>query len=201
MPKQYQTYSDFDLVALLKADDIEAFEVLYTRYFSKLFNHAYEKLHDRNLAQEVVQDLFIHFWHNREKIEVRVSLASYFFVSLRNLIINQFKKRLIYEKHIDKLALTQNQATDETNEWLDFQDLQAEYQRALQELPEKCREVFMMSRNGASHKEIAAAQGISIKTVEQHISKALRTLRTLLHTRLNTLLGAACIVFTAFFQR
>lgn len=199
MPKPYQTYSDFDLITLLKADDAEAFEALYKRYFGKLFNHAYEKLHDRALAQEVVQELFVHFWHNREKIEVRVSLASYFFVSLRNLIINQFKKRLIYEQHIDKLALIQNQATNETNEWLDYQDLQAEYQRALQELPEKCREVFMMSRNGASHKEIAAAHDISLKTVEQHISKALRTLRRLLHTRLNTLLGTACIAVAGLF--
>ena len=189
MSKMYQAYSDFDLIALLKTDDVEAFEMLYTRYFGKLYNHAYEKLHDRFLAQEVVQELFVGFWENRHKIEVKVSLASYFFVAIRNLIINQFKKQLIYEQHIDKIILTQSSITDETNEWLDYLDLQVAYQNALQELPEKCGEVFKMSRNGMSQKEIAETLHISQKTVEQHITKALRSLRSLLNAHMNTLIG------------
>ncbi len=194
MPNLYQTYTDFDLVALLKSDDVLAFETLYARYFGKLYNHAYEKLHDRYLAQEVVQDLFVSFWQSRYKVEVHTSLTSYFFVAIRYLIINQFKKRMIYEQKIDKLTLTQSQITDETNEWLDYKDLQTEYQAALQELPEKCCEVFTMSRNGSSNKEIAEALNISIKTVEQHITKALRTLRILLNSRLNTFVGVVCLV-------
>jgi DNA-directed RNA polymerase specialized sigma24 family protein len=67
--------------------------------------------------------------------------------------------------------------------------LQMEYQAALQELPEKCREVFTMSRNGATNKEIGEALNISTKTVEQHITKALRTLRILLNSHLNSLVG------------
>jgi RNA polymerase sigma-70 factor (family 1) len=189
-PNIYQAYTDFDLVALIKSDDVLAFESLYSRYFGKLYNHAYEKLHDRFLAQEVVQDLFVKFWQNRHKTEVHTSLASYFFVAIRYLIINQFKKQLVYEQKIDNLTLTQHEITDEINEWLDYKDLQAEYQVALQQLPEKCREVFLMSRNGAANKEIAEALNISTKTVEQHITKALRTLRILLHSRLNTLTGA-----------
>ena len=189
MPNMYQTYSDFDLLTLLKSDDIRAFDTLYARYFGKLYNHAYEKIHDRFLAQEVVQDLFVSFWQNRHKVEVHTSLASYFFVAIRYLIINQYKKQMIYEQRIDKLALTQRNFTDETNEWLDYKDLQTEYQSALQELPEKCREVFTMSRNGATNKEIAESLNISTKTVEQHITKALRTLRVLLNSHLNTLVG------------
>ena len=198
MPNLYQAYSDFDLIALLKSDDVLAFETLYARYFGKLYNHAYEKLHDRFLAQEVVQDLFVSFWQNRYKVEVHTSLASYFFVAIRYLIINQFRKQMIYEQKIDKLTLTQSQITDETNEWLDFKDLQTEYQAALQELPEKCREVFTMSRSGATNKEIGEALNISTKTVEQHITKALRTLRILLNSRLNTLVGTVFLVISKF---
>jgi RNA polymerase sigma-70 factor (family 1) len=194
----YQTYTDFDLINLLKVDDVVAFDTLYARYFGKLYNHAYEKLHNRFLAQEVVQDLFVSFWQNRYKIEVHTSLASYFFVAIRYLIINQFKKQLIYEQKIDALTVTQNQITDETNEWLDYKDLQTEYQAALQELPEKCREVFTMSRNGATNKEIAEALNISTKTVEQHITKALRTLRILLNSRLNTLMGMVFLASSKF---
>lgn len=194
----YQSYSDFDLISLLKSDDVVAFETLYARYFGKLYNHAYEKLHERFLAQEVVQDLFVSFWQNRHKVEVHTSLASYFFTAIRYLIINQFKKQMIYEQRIDKLALTHRTFTDETNEWLDYKDLQAEYQSALQELPEKCREVFIMSRNGASNKEISESLNISIKTVEQHITKALRTLRLLLNSHLNTLSGALLVVFSKY---
>jgi RNA polymerase sigma-70 factor (family 1) len=198
MPNMYQTYTDFDLINLLKVDDVVAFDTLYARYFGKLYNHAYEKLHNRFLAQEVVQDLFVSFWQNRYKIEVHTSLASYFFVAIRYLIINQFKKQLIYEQKIDALTVTQNQITDETNEWLDYKDLQTEYQAALQELPEKCREVFTMSRNGATNKEIAEALNISTKTVEQHITKALRTLRILLNSRLNALMGMVFLASSKF---
>jgi RNA polymerase sigma-70 factor (family 1) len=196
MPNMYQTYTDFDLIALLKADDILAFDTLYARYFGKLYNHAYEKLHDRYLAQEVVQDLFVRFWQSRHKVEVHTSLASYFFVAIRYLIINQFKKQLIYEQKIDKLTLTQSQITDETNEWLDLKDLQTDYQAALHTLPEKCREVFTMSRNGATNKEIGEALNISTKTVEQHITKALRTLRVLLNSHLNTLIGMVFLMMS-----
>lgn len=192
MPNSYQAYTDFDLMSLLKADDVLAFDTLYARYFRKLYNHAYEKLHDRFLAQEVVQDLFVRFWQNRHKTEVHTSLASYFFVAIRYLIINQFKKQMIYEQKIDKMIITQSHVSDETNEWLNYQDLQNKYQAALQELPDKCREVFTMSRNGASNKEIAEALDISTKTVEQHITKALRTLRILLNSHLNTLVVMAC---------
>lgn len=194
MPTLYQAYTDFDLIALLKADDVRAFDTLYARYFGKLYNHAYEKLHDRFLAQEVVQDLFVSFWQNRHKIEVHTSLASYFFVAIRYLIINQFKKQMIYEQKLARMAQTQSPMTDEINEWLDLQDLQTDYQAALKQLPEKCGEVFTMSRNGATNKEIAEALNISPKTVEQHITKALRTLRYLLHSRLNTLVGVVFLV-------
>ncbi len=196
MPNLYQAYTDFDLIALLKENDVKAFDHLYARYFGKLYNHAYEKLHDRFLAQEVVQDLFVSFWQNRNKLEVHTSLASYFFVAIRYLIINQFKKQLIYEQKLDRMAQTQSAMTDEINEWLDFQDLQTDYQAALSQLPDKCNEVFTMSRNGATNKEIAEALNISPKTVEQHITKALRTLRYLLRSRLNMLAG---IVFLAVF--
>lgn len=198
MPNMYQTYSDFDLLALLKGDDVLAFETLYARYFGKLYNHAYEKIHDRFLAQEVVQDLFVSFWQNRHKVEVHTSLASYFFTAIRYLIINQFKKQMIYEQRIDKMALTQRNFTDETNELLDYKDLQTEYQAALRELPEKCREVFMMSRNGASNKEISESLNISTKTVEQHITKALRTLRILLSSHLNSVSGAFLLFISKF---
>jgi RNA polymerase sigma-70 factor (family 1) len=198
MPNSYQAYTDFDLIALLKTDDVAAFDTLYARYFSKLYNHAYEKLHDRYLAQEVVQDLFVSFWQNRHKVEVHTSLASYFFVAIRYLIINQFKKQMIYEQKIDKITLTQSQITDETNELLNLKDLQTEYQAALQELPEKCREVFVMSRNGATNKEIGEALNISVKTVEQHITKALRTLRISLNAHLNTLVCIVCLTISKF---
>ncbi len=199
MPNSYQAYTDFDLISLLKADDVSAFETLYARYFGKLYNHAYEKLHDRYLAQEVVQDLFVRFWQSRYKVEVHTSLASYFFVAIRYLIINQFKKQLVYEQKIDKMTLTQSQITDETNELLDYKDLQADYQAALQELPDKCREVFTMSRNGATNKEIGEALNISTKTVEQHITKALRTLRILLNSHLNTFVGIVCLAIVKLF--
>lgn len=200
MPNIYQAYSDYDLIALLKADDKAAFDTLYGRYFGKLFNHAYEKLRDRFLAQEVVQELFVSFWQNRHKIEVRTSLAAYFFVAIRYLIINQYTKQMVYEQNIDKIVLTQNQITDETNEWLDYKDLQTEYEAALQQLPDKCREVFIMSRNGSTNKEIAIATNISTKTVEQHITKALRTLRILLTSRLNSLTGMMFLSISNFFQ-
>ncbi|MFD1818091.1 RNA polymerase sigma-70 factor [Pseudarcicella hirudinis] len=187
MAQMFRAYTDSELIALVKSNEVKAFDELYRRYFNKLYNHAYEKLHDRFMAQETVQDLFVEFWQKRHEIEISQSVPAYLFISIRNLAINQLKKQLAYQKHTEKFSLLKGDSTNETNEQIAINDLQESYHQALAHLPEKCREVFTLSRNGYSNVEIAEKLGISPKTVEQHITKALRIMRLLLKTHMNLL--------------
>lgn len=119
----YRTYSDFELLDILKDDDINAFNEIYSRYFKKLYNHAYEKLNDPILADEVLQELFISFWTNRAKVDVKKSLSSYFFVSIRYIIINQLKKQMRYESNMEQVVLTYSNSSDNALEWVYYVDL------------------------------------------------------------------------------
>jgi RNA polymerase sigma-70 factor (ECF subfamily) len=196
----HSSLSDFELITLLKADDEVAFKVLYDRYFSALYNHAYEKLHDRCLAQEAVQDVFVHIWQHRQQLYIQKSVGAFLFIATRNVVINQFKKQIIYQKHCDTFATKpQNTATNFTDEWMNYKDLHNSYQSALQQLPEKCRKVFLLSREGYTYQEISTMLGISPNTVEQHIRRALQTMRLLLTTHLNTWLGASFLWISTIF--
>lgn len=94
MPNSYQAYTDFDLIALLKSDDFQAFETLYSRYFGELYNHAYQKLRDYSAAQAVVQSLFVHFWQNRHTIDAKTVLTTHFFAGIRYLVIAELRKKM-----------------------------------------------------------------------------------------------------------
>lgn len=167
-------FDDETLLALLQDhDDVNAFEEIYLRYLPMLYNKANEKLRNHFMAQEAIQDLFISFWQNYPKIQLQTNLRNYLFGIVKNQIINQFRKQLLQEK----LLLQEIDSTNCTEETLAYETLNNDYQHALSKLPEKCREVFLLSRMGHTNKEIASKLQIAEKTVEQHITKALRLLR------------------------
>lgn len=169
--------SDNDLIDRLAAGDERAFDELYGRYFTRLYNYAFQKTGDAYMTQEVVQELFIHLWQRRERLAISGVVSAYLFASARNLIIDQIRKETSRSCHADVFARHQPQATNQTEEQLRFDELHQTYERLLDQLPDKCRQVFSLSREGTSHRDIASQLSISEKTVEQHITRALRLLR------------------------
>lgn len=183
-----ETDSDAYLIERLAQDDQVAFETLYERYFARLFNYAVGKTGDYYLAQEVVQELFINLWQQRGRLALSGSGSAYLFTAAKHSIIDQYRREAARTRHRDAFTDRRTLISNETEEQIQVDDLQQTYERLLSQLPGKCRRVFTLSRQGYSHREIARREGIAEKTVEQHITKALRLLREHLPEHLTLLL-------------
>ena len=173
-----QEHEEKNLLDRLKLSDAEAFETIYNHYWKKLFAVAANKLQDLAEAEEVVQDIFMDLWRRRETLNITTCLSSYLSASVKYKVINVLARRH-QQLRYQTTSAQQNSASDcSTEHVLRFEELKEELIKETAKLPEKCRLVFQLSRDeGFSQKQIAIKLGISEKTVEAHLSKAIRTLR------------------------
>ncbi|GAB3957372.1 RNA polymerase sigma-70 factor [Spirosoma harenae] len=169
MNSMFTAYSD-------ERNDEKEFADLYDRHFRSLFNYAFSKVNDRFVAQEIVQEAFISFWKQRHTNAIE-SNQSYLFATAKNLIISHYRKEYTRQQYYNQWEVHQENSVEQTDQPLLLADLQQRYEEGLQLLPDKCKEVFISSRKGQSNREIAQQLAISEKTVEQHITKALRVLK------------------------
>lgn len=175
----YASYSDCELLDLLRSGDRSAFAEIYNRYWKKLFTVATNKIGQPEEAEEVVQDIFISLWNRREDIIITTSLGAYLAVSVKYRVIKVLAKRNQYNKYAVHSQAILPITTNSTEEWFEFEELRSRLEVLVANLPEKCRLVYKASREaGFSQKQIAQEFGISEKTVEAHIGKALKSLRT-----------------------
>ena len=168
--------TDQQILQHLAQDDVRAFDFLYQKYFSKLYGAIYKRLQNRDLTEEVVQDLFISLWERRTVLAISTSIESYLFSSVKYLVIAQYKKNNLFEKYSNSLNQEVNN-DNFTEQVVAFDELNEAYQNALKLLPERCREVFLLKRSGLSQREISEKMDISEKTVENQMTKALKVLR------------------------
>lgn len=193
MNGQYLPYSDEDLLALMREHDDElAFSELYNRYFRLLYNYCYEKVSDQFAAQEIIQELFVSLWQHRHQHTIQ-ACRPYLFSAAKHLVISFYRKEYTRLRHYSQWETFRPLATDGSDQQALTDDLQHHYEEGLKRLPDKCREVFVLSRQGLPNREIAQKMAISEKTVEQHITKALRALRT--HLKDHLLYGLYLIQF------
>ena len=171
-------YRDKQLIALISEDNSEAFKQLFDRYWEPLFAAAVHRLQSDELAKDVLQELFIGLWEKRGSLTIQSNVAGYLFTALKHRIINKIKAentREKYEKMTIQFYETNNLATEHQ---FFKKHLQEEMEKKAGELPDRCREVFELSRmEQLSHKEIGKKLNISPKTVENHIGRALKVLR------------------------
>ncbi len=182
MSKAYRDRDDLELWQLAKvSDDSLAFAELHRRYSSRLYALAVRKTGNSEVSEDLVQDLFVHLWLQREGITIEKAFNLYLFSALKNRIISYLRKQIVQHtvslNDIDLETLS-SQSANLVQEWLSLKEVQEIYARELANLPEKSKHVFEMSRNGVPNKEIAQMLDLSEKTVEFHISKCLRVLRT-----------------------
>lgn len=168
----YQFINDDELLKLLNHSDKGAFTELFNRYWEKLITVAYIKLRSSDQAEEVVQNLFIDIWNRRSKIEVHSSFYTYVCGALKYKIYSFIAKEKKEKENLNQLST--KSISRNTEEWLSYEALKDDLEKAVLKLPEKCQLVFRLSREaGYSNKEIAQQLNISNKTVESHITKAL----------------------------
>jgi RNA polymerase sigma-70 factor (family 1) len=164
-------------IASLRLGDREAFRRLYDLYWEKLYVVAYRRLRDREVAEELVQNVFTNLWVRREKLAIEKSLSAYLGSSLKYEVLNHLRAQAVRERYAQEHAPPEG--VEFTQQQLSFEELYERMNREINKLPEKCRLVFTLSRmEGYSNQEIADELDISTKTVEAHMSKALKSLRT-----------------------
>ena len=173
---QYKILSDELLVKLLRVGEQEAFEEIYRRYWQKLLRSSQLKIRSKEIIEELLQDLFISLWEKREKVSIE-NLEAYLTTSLKYLIINQIKKQMLQEKFIEYTFKKTNQA-DEVDESVAFNELSIAIEKTIEQLPEKTQKIFKLNRlEYKSVKEIAHKLNIPERTIEYHITQALKSLR------------------------
>jgi RNA polymerase sigma-70 factor (ECF subfamily) len=150
---------------------------------------AHKKTGQLEASQELVQDLFIALYRQLPGLQEHTILENYLFIALRNRIYNYHRQQLSQLKKEQAFMHQLPLSTRENNGLLELKELETLLQAKIQALPTQCRAVFLLSReNQLSNKEVAERLNISVNTVEQHMRKALRILRSSLGNELTLLL-------------
>lgn len=154
-----------------------SYEELFRKWYTPLCKMIFRILKDKGLTEDTVQEIFIKLWEKRNDLKVETSLKSYLYRAAINTAFNILEKNKRYPK-LSLEDMTSEVAISSVEGEIHAQELERKINETLMILPEACREIFILSRHeGLSYKEIAETLGISIKTVENQMGKALRVFR------------------------
>lgn len=173
-----------ELFELIKLGDQKALESLFAIYFPRLNDFASKVVKDDVISQDIVQEVFVKIWEKRSEIET-INLEAFLFRLVRNRCIDYIKHLKVINNRMQEILISSKY---EELYRIDFvgdepyvlieQELKQKIERTIDSLPERCREVFILSRiNGLKNKEIAEKLEINIKNVERHLSRALQAFR------------------------
>ncbi len=169
---------DLYFFSRLKLGDEDAFDYLFNFYYPGLVVYADKILSDNHLAQEIVQGVFIKLWKDRRYIEINTSVKSYIFKSVRNKCLDILKHRKIKNDYARRVMSEQEPSDEVTWDTYVESELYLILIREIEKLPPECQKIFRYSRiRNLTNREIAEKLDISVKTVENQISKALKILR------------------------
>lgn len=169
-------HTDNELLCRIADKNEAAFTELYSRYWQKLFAIAYNRLQDRESAEDAVHDVFAALWVNNQLNEIQ-SPANYLATAIKYTVLGKVKKKILEREHL-LTAVPSETFADTTEAALHNRQVLALIKQEVEQLPEKCRLIFQYSRNEQMPvKQIAAKLDISPKTVENQLGKAVRQLR------------------------
>ncbi len=156
------------------------YNTLFNELYTPLCRFAMKFVTNKDVAEDIVQDLFVYLWENWERLSGSPAIKSYAYTAIKNRALNYLKKEFLKERAEDPLELlsdNQEHKLPNPQELIENKELEAIIERALESLPAKCRTVFTLKRFGdLNNKEVAEQLNISIKTVENQMTIALRKL-------------------------
>ena len=154
------------------------FKKVFLDHYEPLCNYANNTLNNMANAEDVVQEVFLHLWESRSTISIPERMDQYLFKAVKNKMFEFVRARKSYEKHKQasiETKLSEGNISDISNIYMKLEQINS----SLRHLPPKCRNVFVMHKfNGLTYGEIAEVEKISVKTVENHMLKAIKILRS-----------------------
>src|SRR5262245_51008621 len=166
-------------VRRMREGDVAAFEAAFRAWYGELCSFVRPQMGSAHAAEEIVQEVFLRVWRARASLDPEQSLRAYLYRAARNTALNQLKRRRLETRWLIEAAAAPAPLAVDADQETQVNELQTALQNALESLPERCRLVFTMSRHqGLTYAEIATALGISVKTVETQIGRALKLLRS-----------------------
>ncbi|SEN96774.1 RNA polymerase sigma-70 factor, ECF subfamily [bacterium A37T11] len=174
----YRSYADQQLLTLLKKGDERAFAEIYERFWGVLLRYAQRMLHDEEECRDVLQNTFVKLWEKSPKLSPDTQLSAYLYTLVRNQVLNVIAKDKLKADHLTDLTSYMDNAVPEADQLARTHQLHQLIEEEVGSMPEKMRQVFELSRNQQlSHKEIAVKMNISVFTVKNHITNALKRIR------------------------
>ncbi|MEM9363472.1 MAG: RNA polymerase sigma-70 factor [Bacteroidota bacterium] len=166
------------LIGMLKKGEVQAYEYLFKEYYDWLCNYIFQLSGDRNLSKDIVQEVMVRLWEKRKQLSIRGSLKGYLFKSCHNQFLQELRKDRKQPDLLDRIRWDAICECYFEQKEEDTSLVRPRLEELLDKLPPKCKEIFVMNKlERRKYREIAQHMGISIKTVENQMSKALRIIR------------------------
>lgn len=173
--------NEYDLLSALKSGNKEAFTLLFRKYYKDLVLFGGNILHDQVRCEDIVQNIFLKLWSDRENIIIEKSLKSFLLRSVQNSCLDELRHKQVIRDHEQFTQTFDYFDSLDTENYILYSDLEDKLNAAMNKLPDTYREAFRMNRfDGLKYKEIAEQLKVSERTVEVRVSKALGLLRVYL---------------------
>ncbi len=167
-------HSEVHLIRRIRESDKLAFELIFNLYKKKLYYFANSYLHSSAESEEILQNVFISLWENRETLKEELSLQNYLYKATVNHVYNYFKHKMVRQKYVDNLLMQELLEDDHSQQSILYNDLKDIIDNLIGDLPSRQQLIFKLSRQeGLSHNEIARHLGLSVRSVENQIYRAL----------------------------
>lgn len=179
-------FPDEHLIQKIQEGDRATFKLIFEHFYGPLCDYAFTIVKNSHIAEDQVQEVFVNIWEQKDDWSPKGTIKSYLYKAVRNQSLNYLRhQRIVEDWKQDKTSSTNTTIHPKKETKADLQQLKQWIQEAIDELPEKRRRIYELSRNhGLTYKEIAQALDISIKTVETQMGRSLSHLRNWLGQRL-----------------
>jgi len=173
---------DVGVFKKINEGDLDAFRILFERYYGRLCNFASSYLKDDFDCEDIVQGVYVKIWEDRNKIRISSSVKSYLYTAVKNACLNRIKAEAIRLSHTTAYLKDEDDRVMDSDK-IEQQEFRDELWQCIGKLPPRCKEVFLQSRfEGIKQQELALAMNISVKTVKAQIGKALKLIKECLQT-------------------
>ncbi|MCC8423696.1 RNA polymerase sigma factor [Mucilaginibacter sp. UR6-11] len=172
-----ERFSDLELLEQIKNNDHVAFDVMFGRYWKKLYQTAQARIKDEDTAKDIVQEIFIKIWNRRDTLKINTSLENYLQSAVRLSVISHYRSKKVTELQLNNALERINLLEDSIHSLSDYFELERTLQQAIDGMPEMLKKVYELRSENHSVKAIAGELGLADQTVKNYIAEVSRRLR------------------------